>query len=269
MLLVIIGLALGGLGGYLTWRYMKLQKKLTLITTTKTSRVRELKELCQKMSSDGTNSYVQNFNYFAELKGKGVTDEPLEAQISNRKCLYYKIIVEREREEVSYVNTRNGRSRRKRKVWDLISQNEFNAEWYLKDATGEIRVNTKGSEMDGLITTVDKYEPIVPSGSGFGDALINILTSMTTSDKILGYRTREYILPVDSRLYILGNVSNAMGFLQIQNLIEKDKKFFISTKSETRLVNEYKKSINMQVLGSYISFAIGIILIIVGLFPPK
>ena len=40
--------------------------------------------------------------------------------------------------------------------------------------------------MDGLITTVDKYEPIVPSGSGFGDALINILTSMTTSDKILG-----------------------------------------------------------------------------------
>ena len=266
MVWLFLGVLLGIGGGVLTYLKMQSEKKLFLVAGTETSTVKDLEELAKEMSGGEGASYENAFSHFAEVKGKGIIEVPLKAQISGRECLYFKVTVEREREEKYWTKDSNGNRVQKRKrVWDTVSKNEQYADWYLEDTTGKIKMDARQAELDGLVETVNKYEPQVPTGGSFGQALLGIVTSMTTNDKVLGYRTKEYILPIGTQLYVLGNVSDSSGELQIQNVTEKDKKYLISTKSEEEIVASSQKSIKMQKIGSYVCFGLGGLLLVIGI----
>ena len=80
--------------------------------------------------------------------------------------------------------------------------------------------------------------------------------------RTIGYHTTERLLPVDRRIYVLGESVDSADGLTIQAPSERGKRFIISTRSEEELVGS---ATQWLLVGAVASGAIGVILFVVSL----
>ena len=79
--------------------------------------------------------------------------------------------------------------------------------------------------------------------------------------RTLGYHFREWLLPLNRAVYVLGSASDMSGELMIQKPREKGK-FLISLKSGEELVTSAKSGMTWGLYGSIVCFIIGLIFVI-------
>jgi hypothetical protein len=267
-LFIIFGIGLIGLGIYLFIARNKSQETLFNIKATQTFKAKDIIDLCNAVKEDlGPGC----FNKVLEVKGIIKCDNPLVGELSNQKCVYYSMKVIHEYEETISVRNSQGRlERRTVRGSDVISSNTQSVHFHVEDDTGKMLVNPTSATFH-TIKAVDKFE----NASGnrntitFGKLSFNLPTG-SSGRRTLGYRYVEEIIPVERRIYVLGEASDLSGELMIQIPQNKKESFIVSLKSEEELIKHTEGLIVWYLVGAIAAIIIGILVIIYGInMPPS
>ena len=184
-----------------------------------------------------------NYRQTAEVTGIIRCNSPLTSEIAKQPCVYYDAEVRREYEETRYRSRRHGRrvSSRTMRGSETVSHNSQRVHFWVEDATGRVLVDPTGAEIEP-VQIADRFEPAETAGSSrsltigkLSITLGGLPTTMDAGRRTIGYRCRERALPVDRRVYVLGEVTDASGELTIQKPRQKGK-FVISLRSKDEIV---------------------------------
>lgn len=273
MVVSVIGVALIIIGVVCIFMKKSSQKKVMALSLTDTYTAAKLIELQKTIAGEmGAGSFRQ----LAEVKGVIECPDPLTAELSKEKCLYYKSEVDIEYEETYYEDNPQTKRRelKTRRTSENITCVERGADFYVKDDTGKVRINPAGAELD-LTKSVDRFEPATNvnySNGAIRWGNFSFSVGSNYSDytregrKILGYKFSEYIFPLKQKVFVIGEATDSMGELQIAKPTADDGVFMISNKSEEQLAKEAKSSAQMLDIASKVCFAVGAIMAVAGFF---
>jgi hypothetical protein len=146
MIWYIIGGCLVALGILLTFFYKKQGDKLFLIRATETSLVsnieQEQKDVTEGMGERGS------YSKYTEVKGRVVCENPITSELANARCVYYTMSITRKWEEEYWETDSEGRQqRRTRQGTDTVASNTRHVPFYVKDETGQVKINPEGAEI--------------------------------------------------------------------------------------------------------------------------
>lgn len=261
--LIVVGIALIGLSVLLIFLRRKNQSRLLEIKFTQTSAAKDLKELCRSVKDElGTTG---GFKQLTEIKGVVKCDNPLAGELSKQPCVYYRMDVLERYEETYYEKDANGNNqRRTRTGTSSVASNSQSIPFDVEDATGRITVNPNGADMDP-VQVVSKYEPSLQGRNSISFGSFSLDIGRSSGDrKILGYEFSEKIIPLDRRLYVIGEATDTSGELIIQKPSEKGKPFIITLKSEEELTKGTESNIMALLIGAIISLIAGLGVIVYG-----
>ena len=259
-------------GALLIYRRFQEQRLLE-ISTAEASTAQALadasKYVAERLGEAGS------FSRIAKVKGIAKCDSPLTSEVARQPCVYYEMSVTREYEEYrgrrSRKRQRAGKSRRGS---ETVASNSQRVPFWIEDATGRILVNPDHSQIDS-VKVVDRFDQaegargaILRFGS-FSVNLGNILpaTPEMGSRTTLGYRLQEKLLPLEQRVYVLGEARDASGQLTIEKPREGGKPFIVSLKSEEELIGSARSTIQWLLASGVASGIAGIGLVLAGLIP--
>ena len=217
-----------------------------------------------------------NFSNYVEVNGYASHGEPLIAEFSGIECVHYHSKVVEEFEEEQAYTDQNGKRRYRwvrnsRVVQDIERKLDFD----LDDETGLIFIELDGADFSKESVYSDyeqgenpDFSRKVKSGSsGFLDSLLSGLSSggrKRNGTRILGYKYTEEAIPINSKLYVIGEANDRNGELTISAPKDKSKPYIISLKSEEQLVKAFQKKIQLFKLGAIACFVIGLGLVAFG-----
>jgi len=265
--MIIGGVVLAIIGGIL-WIVMgKKAGKLGFLESTETSTAKEVNENFTSMSD---SFGAGNFSLFTELKGTAIASTPLEAELSKKECVYYKATVTREYEEQQKSKDSEGNvTKRWVRKSETVSSNENTATGFaIKDDSGEILVDMSGAEIHPIKSFSD-FEKVNDNNSSGTKVSIGGF-SLTTGGgnatiRTIGYKYEEYSIPVNSRLYVLGDANDRSGKLTVSKSKDKKAPFIVSTKSEDELTASLGSSVNGLKYGAFACFGLGGVLVVWGI----
>jgi hypothetical protein len=241
---------------------------LRQVMGTETSTVEELSRLSTGVAEE--IGEAGRFLQYSEVKGIARCDSPLSAEISGQNVVHYKTLVSQEYEETYYErDSQTGREeRRTRRNSETVASSERSAEFWVEDATGRIRVIPAGASFDTL-TSVDRFEPGPPSSGAsvsLGGIQINLGGALATSNRqVLGLRYHEDVIPVDARVYVIGEATTRSGELAIQMPTGKDQRFMISVRTEEEIVRSARNAVTWLTYGSIATGCLGVVLVVLGI----
>lgn len=261
---IIIGIALIGLSILLIFLRRKSQDKLLEIKSTQTSSTKELVDLCQSVKDGIGNS--GGFKQLSEIKGVVKCAQPLNGELSKQPCVYYAMDVSERYEETYYEKDSKGNSvRRTRTGSTSVASNSQSVHFEVEDTTGRITVNPNGADIDP-VQVVSKYEPSTQGRNSISFGSFSFNVGRSSGDrKILGYEFTEKIVPLDRRVYVIGEASDSTGELMLQQPSEKGKPFIITLKSEEELTKGTESNIKALLFGAIASLIAGIGAIVYGI----
>ncbi len=253
VILIIIGVALIGIGIFLIFYRKKFQNTITEMKYIQTSPVKNIQENYQKISGELGKG---NYSEYVELKGISKSKHPLKSQHTNSDCVWYRSTVVREYEEEHYeTDSKGNRQKVTRRGSENVSTVENGTPFELDDGTGSIKINTSGAE----IVSKQIYNQFKP-GEYNGSIKINLggILGGSSGRRTLGYRYVEDVIPLEQNLYILGEASDKDGSLEIKSPGDKKKKFIVSVKSEEELIKSYSTSAAIMLVAGIILPLLGI-----------
>lgn len=255
---VLIALALVPVGFFLYFR-----RRLQAMTGTDTYTVAELENLRASM---GVNVGDGLFARAVEIKGQSNTPEPLTSPQSQTKCVIYRARVIRESERDEWdTDSRGNRRRRRVRSSDTVSQDEQFADLFVSDLTGEIPVLARGANID-YIKAAEEYQPATDGMSSvtFGGMRFG-LSAMMGTDRVLGYRYIEEVIPVNQHLYVLGEAADVDGRLVIRKPVMENLPFIISHRSEEELQASARKRILFSQIAAVALVVVGVVVVVLAL----
>lgn len=275
MIFFIIGGSVLIVGVIIWLQKSKREKKLSIINEFESSTVKMIRENYEFIEGGYGEG---NFSNYVEVNGYVSHGEPLIAEFSGIECVYYHAqVIEEYEEEQAYTDQKGKRRyrwvRKSRKIQDIERKIDFD----LDDETGLIFIELDGAELSKELVYSDYEQGENPdfnkhlnqnTSSGFLDALLSGLKSRRSGNgtRILGYKYSEEALPLDAKIYVIGEANDRNGELSISAPKEESKPFIISLKSEDQIVKDLEKKIKTYKIGAIACFVLGIGLAIFGVF---
>jgi len=257
VVLVIVGIVFWFLRG-------KKAGKLNVLEINETSKANEIIENYKGMvESHGPGA----FSIYAELKGKASADTPETSEFAKKQCVYYRSVVTREYEQLETKKDSNGHTTKKwvRKTETVSSHTNTSPDFAIDDGTGKILVDPTGSELY-TVKTYSKFEQgSDPKGGGLNISIGGFNISSGPSVRTIGFKYEEFSIPLNTDLYVIGDINDRSGRLMVSKPKEKKAVFIVSTKSEDELIDNLGKSVRGMKIASFVSFGIGGALIIYGI----
>lgn len=257
MALLIVGVILIGVAVALWFNRKRQLNKSLNIKYYDTSKVVDVMDIYKQLREGLGGNYRGNV---VELSGSARSDSPLQAEHTGEAAVYYRARIIHEYETLDIVTEQDEEGNYyEREVvtthQETVSDNERTAPFYLDDGSGEqIRITLNGATKH-TVKTLDEYQPEPPSGyDPYG------IRGTTT-----GYHYIEEIIPLNAKLYVLGQAVEDGGELTVAKPSkDKDVEYIVSTKSEEELIKGAESSAKMSLYGAIALAVIGVILIIVG-----
>jgi hypothetical protein len=252
----------------------KAGDRALFMQATETKPIGEIRALVAEIAADlgpGGTGYAE----FAEFKGTVVCDNPITGEFSGAPAAVVRTRVERQIETLRETRDSQGNVRTEwHRSSETLSSNNQEAEFHIDDGSGRLRVNPKGARLD-LVKLVDRFEPpgAVEGMRGgqfavsMGGYSLSVGGIHGADRRTIGYRFVEEALPVDRRVYALGEVADTEEGLVLRKPSDDDKKrpYVLSTKSEEELVKAAKSSAVWMKLGAAVLGLGGIALAVFGL----
>jgi len=251
--------------------YFSNKRKLEEMYAVEASTTASLQDIWKGVADEiGAGSFEQK----TEINGVIECGQPIESELAKEPCVHYRMSVERNweedyEEEYTEKDPSSGQMVRKtrrgtRKGSDTVSSNSRSTKFTVRDDTGTILVDPEGADID-VEQAIDRFEPASAASGGrisFGGMSFSTGGfSDSGRRRTLGYRFKEWVLPLNRKVYILGVASDLSGELMIQKPREKGQ-FLISLKSEEELIASAKSGMTWGLYGSIACFIIGIVLVI-------
>ncbi len=270
MILVIIG-ALALIVTIISYFSLKgKEKQLLTLGAVEDTTVSELKRLSDEVGKDETLGKGY-FNRDVKINGIIRTESPLKSEFAREECVWYSNEVVRvyeveETEKDSEGNTKTVTKQKEERVSDRNKETEF----YIDDGTGKIFVSTDGLNFDKE-EAFDRYQPYEEvKDQGFkiniGGLTFNLKgMGSGKGSRTLGYRYKEWIIPVNKKVIILGEAKDADGYLRMYKPTEKHYDYMMKFGTETELKRSLDSSIDTLGKVIAISAILGLGLAVAGI----
>ncbi|MCB9524121.1 MAG: hypothetical protein H6702_12245 [Myxococcales bacterium] len=204
------------------------------------------------------------FQEFVTLTGHARCDQPLMSPLGERPCLYYRATVTRQYEEEYEERDSQGNVRRRtRRGSETMSSQSEHVDFLLVDDPGDIDVRLHGADFDGLVKTVDRFDP----QGGFGGGTLSYgrfsmqVGGMGRGRRTLGFQYTEHILPAAVDLTVVGQATDRGGRMQIG---AGGPAWIVSTKSKAEMIGAAKQTASLTAALSGVCALAGVGLTIAG-----
>jgi hypothetical protein len=241
-----MGLLIGGIVlliiGLVLWMLMNKRKaKMNVMDNYENTSAKEIHQNHQFFEEEyGKGS----FSNFVEIRGNAHCEAPIQSEFAKEDVVYYKSIVTRDIEKRVQRRDSNGNTRWENvRSTEKVSENERKANFFVKDTTGEVLVDTEGAEMHTMKIFSEYEQGTNPSNNWFNFGGFSFGTS--SGSTVLGYKYEEYAIPLNSHLYVLGEANDRAGKLRISKSTDKKQHFIVSTKTEDELKSSLQSNINI------------------------
>ncbi len=237
--MLILGVLLASIGIVLLVLAEYQRTQLRQLRAAERSTTKELAAYAESVSQALVEA--GHYSQIAEVSGIVKCDRPLVSEVAKQPCVYYDARVWREYEESRFREGRRRRSQAKtRRGSEVVSSNSQRVPFWVEDVAGRIHVDPSGAKMEP-VQIADRFEPATPTGAGgsltigsFSITLPGPRTAEEVGRRTIGYRLRERAIPLDRRVYVLGEVTDASGTLTIQK--PEKGRFVISLRSKEEIV---------------------------------
>lgn len=188
-----------------------------VLKKTESSQVADLKEMT--LPPFGENLYVK-------VAGTTSVEKPLQPKFLEQPAIYVRTL-----KQADYRETyREDGETKTRTVTRTLSDNVQAIAFQLNDATGSIRVQPQGAEMDAM-QVWNNYEPYSGSHSN-------------ANSKLLGYHNTEWIIPLGQPTFVVGTLTENIDGFVIQHPIGDEvetSSFVISHRPEASVRQEKQR----------------------------
>ncbi len=185
---------------------------IRFMKTTRTYTVDELQKL----------PTVGRFKEQVEVYGTIESKNPIIAELSKRPSVYARTqLIEKYEETYS-----DDGETKTRQDSTTLADNTLQINFQLEDGTGQIQVNPNGAEIEAK-QVVNHYK-----------LNENPSTQNSKDKRILGYQSNEWILPLEQKIFVLGEIRDTEGELVIQKPLDNQSPFLITYKSKEQLLQE-------------------------------
>lgn len=265
MALIIIGAVLILIGFICFWKRKQAQYQLTSIMIVRESSVIDLEEEYNEVSDGLGEGYLKQL---IGLHGKIQSPEPLLGELSQQPCVKYRTLVTREWEEEYEEEDDEGRVvTRTRQGSDTVLHHKQEQPFYVNDGSGAIRVSPDGAKMDWELVT-NRYEPMGQRGTlSLGGQVINLLQNLSSSRQVRGYRYQEWVVPLERRVFVYGEVTDSGGELTFQKPSDPEKPdepYIVTFKSKSELIGSTTRKIKTLLYCGVGGLVIGAGMVVVG-----
>ena len=249
----IVSLVLAGAaGGYAYWMHRK-DAALAAVETSTCGQMRQLADAAGVAAGPGV------FRQRCELAGvaKAAHVGTVQAPLTKRECLWYRSKVTHEYYEWEWERDSDGhRHRERHRRSDVIQDDKSDIPFAIDDGTGQATIYPDDADIDSPIEVLDRMDADKSD-------LMDVLSQAIGGDDTIGYRREEWIIPLEQRLFVQGEVTDEGGKLMLR---KPDKGAFqVSTRSEEELVKEAQFGRKWASIGGGVLAAIGLGLVIAGL----
>lgn len=262
-----IGAAVLAIIGIFLWiGKNKKENKSGTLATHDTSDIKDVMELYESMrNSMGDGS----FTHYVEIKGAAHTDSPITSELSNEPVVYYQAKVVHEYKKLE--RTKNSQGQMEEKWVDRSETVSDNSRWApgfgVKDDTGFIEVDATKAELH-TEKLHSNYEPV---DSGANSAMnIKIgsfsigLGQKTPGIRSMGYRSEEFGIRMNTRLYVIGDANDRDSRLIVSKSLDKKQPFIVSVKSEDELMSGLESGANGMKWGAFVCFGLAAVAAVAG-----
>lgn len=264
--MLIAGIIIMVVAGILAFVSQRNKKRVYELRSVERRSCNDVVQMANEVKSDMAEfgPTEGTFSQVCELVGDVVCDRPLTSQIGNRPCVHYSVTVTRKYEERYWDSQAN--VHKTRQQTETVSTQSESTPFRLRDESGEVEVDPQGATFDGLVQTVDRFEPtqgFMPQVR-FGNFSFSLPAQFHDSGdrRTIGYSYKEQILPAEGKLTVIGEINDKMGRLAMRR--GKEQKLTISTRSREDLVDSAKSAATGFMVAAIASGIVGLVLTVVG-----
>jgi hypothetical protein len=256
----IFGAILLAVSGGCFWAKSRAAAKLQDIQEARSATVGELAGLADAVAEEmGRGSWSE----YVKVWGK-VGDHPaLTSPLTKRPCVWFRVRVTREYEyEEERTDSDGHRHCETKRGSETVSSREETVPFRLDDKTGHCTVEPGGADVE-LLCSLDQFER--ESGC-YGYHFDTHGHHGHHEHKTLGYKYHEEILPVGRQVLVVGQACDGQDGLRIKRPSRKEDSLIISLKDEADLKQATAGNATMLGYGGYACAAVGVIMLVGGLF---
>ncbi|MGD1842097.1 MAG: E3 ubiquitin ligase family protein [Thermonemataceae bacterium] len=253
---IVVGIILLGIGGFLEYRRKKGLERVIDIKYQETTPIADVLDTYKSITASlGEGNYAET----VELKGVAQAIQPLKAPHSGKEAVYYKAQIIRKYEYRAEEKDSNGQIRHvDRQSTEVVFSDEQQMLFSLEDGSGlPISIDISGAKKYTQ-KTIDKFVTKLPEEA---HSFVKVAKGDT---KTLGYTYKEEIIPIDIRLYVLGEASDRKGELTVAKPTNTQQTFIVSVKSEEELIGSLEGGAKNLLIGFIIVGVLGLISLIWG-----
>lgn len=201
----------------------------------------------QIVSAVGADALAQR----CEVSGTIEADMALTAPLSKRQCAYYEVTATREYEEqVTTTDSEGKTTRSMQRGNEVIETDKKSVLFWVRDATGRVRIDPEGAEMD-LEESANRFEQSTDPG--------------LSNRRTLGVRRVEKLLPLGVPIFVHGYARDRQGEVVVARNPKNEGHFLVSRKTEQELLSSSSSSVRWFQIGAAVSGGIGLVVLVIGL----
>jgi len=239
--------------GYAWWMHRK-HEELAAVETSSCGQMRQLADAANVSAAPGV------FRQRCELAGvaKAAHVGTVSSPQTKRECVWYRSKITHEYYDWEWETDSDGDRRRERKRKSrVVSDDKSDIPFAVDDGTGQAVVYPDDADIDSPVEVMDQFDREATKD------LLDLVNVSFGGDDTIGYRREEWIIPVEERLFVQGEVTDEGGKL----MLRKPEKgaFQVSTRSEEELVKEAQSGRKWATVGAGVVAVVGLGLVIASL----
>jgi hypothetical protein len=239
-------------GGYAWWQ----DRKHDELTAVEASSCADMRQLADAVSVDAGGVA---FRQRCELNG---TAQPayvgtVQAPQTKKECVWYRNKVTHEYWDYEWVERNGKRERDRTRRTETVSDDTSDIPFALDDGTGQAVIHPEEADIHGPHEVFDEFE-----SDRSRPGLLDMFADQWR-DETIGYRREEWILPVGTKLFVQGEMTDEDGHLRLRK--PESGTFRVSTSSEEELLASAASGRKWATIGAGALAVVGLVLVVVGL----
>jgi hypothetical protein len=180
---------------------------------------------------------------------------------TGREAVWYRTRVTHQYYDYEWDHDDDHGSRRRRvKKSRVLSDERSDAPFAVDDGTGQAVIHPERADIDAPVQVLDQLDRELEAAGGLLDRL---KSSAIGVDETIGYKREEWVIPVDARLFVQGEVTDEEGQLRLR--APEKGSFRVSTRSEEELLRSASTVRRWSAVAAGALAAIGLLLVVLGL----